>query len=226
MSGMDESGNDRIDRAIDEAARGLTAGEPGAAFTMRVLARVRRRPAVWNWRIVMNPLSVAAVIAIAFAALVMRMSNVRPAVTPQSAPAIADAARDLSTLVSRVPMEPLKSTAPSSSQDAMKRSLAAQSQSLEKAARSQEARSQSQRALSQSQGAPSQSQRALSRSRRARSASDGAPSFVASLAPPPLDVPSIVLPPLEAGASLDVSALAPLAPIVVAPIDQPEGDQS
>jgi hypothetical protein len=90
MSGMDGSGNDVIDRAIDETARGLTAGEPGAAFTTRVMARMRHRPAR-TWRVAMNPLTIVAAVAIAVVVVMMRISNVRPAVAPEPAPAIAGA---------------------------------------------------------------------------------------------------------------------------------------
>ena len=174
-------GND-IDRAIDEAARGMTAGEPGPAFTTRVLARMQHQPSSWNWRWVMAPVSVAAATAVIVVALRTRPADIRPAAADQN---------------------PSRSTA-----------------------------------LSPSGGAPSPSAKAPSPSAGALSPSAGAlspsnfdprtsapPSFVATLAPPPLDLPSMTLQELGAGAPLDVPAMAPLAPMTVASLDQPEGDQ-
>ena len=206
MSGMDESGNDRIDQAIDEAARGLTAGEPGPGFTMRVMTRVHHRPAVWNRRVVMAPLGIAAVIAIASGVLVIRMSNIPPADAPSASSAIADA---------------ISQQRPAFAADALR----GDEESKRRLAPSPSTDSSLQPALSRSLSAPPRSRGALSAPAGALSASAGAPSFVASLAPPPIDVPSIVLPSLDAGDSLDVPALVPLAPIVLAPLDQPEGDQ-
>lgn len=59
-----------LERAIDETARQMTAGEPGAAFTSKVLARLDEGPAhrtsLWRrtpW--VLAPVAAAAIIAIA-----------------------------------------------------------------------------------------------------------------------------------------------------------------
>src|SRR2546428_10225327 len=61
---------DDIDRAIDEVARQLTAGEPGGAFRARVMARIESGESrrVWStWS--MAPLPVATLILIALVAM-------------------------------------------------------------------------------------------------------------------------------------------------------------
>jgi len=54
-----------IDRAIDEVARQLTAGEPGGAFTARVMARIGRGESrrMWPTRL-MAPIPIAAMIIV------------------------------------------------------------------------------------------------------------------------------------------------------------------
>jgi len=209
MNGTDGHHIDIIDRAIDEAARGLTAGEPGAALTMRVLARIQRRPSRWRWQLAADPLNIAVAVTIVIVAVWMRPWDRRPAATTPSAPTIAEAGRP--------PVAP----------DALTSSPARGIPTLldANAATRLDARkkSSSSQALSAPAGAPSASAGARSASAGAPSQSDG--SVVATLAPPPLDAPSIVLPSLEAGASIDVQALVSLEPIIVAPLDQPEGDQ-
>ena len=202
-------GND-VDRAIDEAAREMTAGEPGPAFTTRVLARMQHQPSSWNWRWVMAPVSVAAATAVIVVALRTRPADIRPAAADQN---------------------PSRSTALSPSGGAPSPSAGALSASGG--------------ALSPSGGAPSPQaehhQRQVKHHRRqvehyrrqaahyqpsSRTLAPRTPSsVVATLAPPPLDLPSMTLQELGAGAPLDVPAIAPLAPMTVASLNQPEGDQ-
>lgn len=72
---MSERFTNDFDRVIDEIARELTAGEPGAAFRRRVLARIasgaraRRR---WRAAWMAAPLAAAALIAVAVAATLYR----------------------------------------------------------------------------------------------------------------------------------------------------------
>ena len=73
-----------IDRAIDDVARRLTAGEPDGAFRARVMARIesgeraRRWPGAW----IMSPLPIAALIVIALAAAWSYRSPQRLALQP------------------------------------------------------------------------------------------------------------------------------------------------
>ena len=62
--------DDDIDRAIDEVARELTAGEPEGAFSARVVARIDAGEPRDRWfpRSMMSPLPVAALILVAIAA--------------------------------------------------------------------------------------------------------------------------------------------------------------
>lgn len=60
--------DDAIDRAIDDAARQLTAGEPSGALRARVVARIAQpRRAWWRspWMVSLSAAAVAAMLAIA-----------------------------------------------------------------------------------------------------------------------------------------------------------------
>ena len=79
--------DEHVDAAMDEVVSELTAGEPGAAFTARVLARIdadaagnRTRP-TWRTAWVMSPLALAA--AIVVAAAVFRGGSTKPVRQPQ-----------------------------------------------------------------------------------------------------------------------------------------------
>jgi hypothetical protein len=83
--------DEQIDAAIDETARQMTAGEPGADFRVRVMARIGVGSrlsvgafAIRWWRPALAGLSVAALIVIALVVSRDRKSPQRP---PQSAPA-------------------------------------------------------------------------------------------------------------------------------------------
>ena len=77
--------DERLDAAIDETARQMTAGEQGADFRVRVMARVEARPrAAAMWRPLYAGAAVAALILIA---LVVSRDRKLPQRPPQSAPA-------------------------------------------------------------------------------------------------------------------------------------------
>ena len=82
--------DERADAAIDEVVRELTAGEPGGAFTARVLARidadeaVTRTRATWRPAWVMSPLALAAAIVVAVA--VFHVGSTKPIRQPQPTP--------------------------------------------------------------------------------------------------------------------------------------------
>jgi hypothetical protein len=65
--------HEHVDAAIDEVVCELTGGEPGGAFTTRVLARIdgdeagKRRRTKWRAAWVMSPLALAAAIVVALA---------------------------------------------------------------------------------------------------------------------------------------------------------------
>ncbi|MBI3493065.1 MAG: hypothetical protein HY047_14985, partial [Acidobacteria bacterium] len=59
--------HDALDSAIDEAARQMTAGNTGAAFKARVLARLHERRSIWRSPWMRSPIAVAALIVVAVA---------------------------------------------------------------------------------------------------------------------------------------------------------------
>ncbi|MBZ5557018.1 MAG: hypothetical protein LAO77_07035 [Acidobacteriia bacterium] len=63
--------DDELDTLIDDVARRMTAGDPGAAFTSSVLARLDERRPVWrpvrSWRPALAGLAAAAVLVVAAA---------------------------------------------------------------------------------------------------------------------------------------------------------------
>lgn len=89
--------DERVDAAIDEVVRELTAGEPGSAFTARVLARidadeaVKRTRATWRPAWVLSPLALAA--AIVVAAAVFHVGSTKPIRQPQPTPGVANNGR-------------------------------------------------------------------------------------------------------------------------------------
>jgi hypothetical protein len=103
---MDDSGLDRLDRAIDDAARQLTAGDPPLHFRAAVIARLGKSGrAERRWLIA--PLAAAAVLAGLFVIERAHRGNeipVRPAVRPADialrrtadAPPVRPAAADTS----------------------------------------------------------------------------------------------------------------------------------
>jgi hypothetical protein len=173
---------DHIDRAIDEEAHALTAGEPDAAFRARIVARLDQDgPARRAWWIV-APLAAAATIAIA-----VTMWSMRDRTTP-AAPNPAMARRETPAPQPRPPRVDTS---------------AAPQRTTANAARAERT--------------------APPRGARDRAANVMAgpieASAVTELAPPPLDVPSIAVAPIDRGPSLQLDQLAAIAPIAVAPLD-------
>ena len=71
---MDDSA---IDRAIDETARAMTAGEPGGAFRAQVMERLEERPAV------RRPMGIVwSTVAAAAIALAVLVGRGRPSLAP------------------------------------------------------------------------------------------------------------------------------------------------
>src|SRR5262245_57659332 len=66
MFNANDSSDGAIDRAIDDVARGMTAGEPNGALRARVMARIAGPQRAW-WRSpwVLSPLALAAIVMIA-----------------------------------------------------------------------------------------------------------------------------------------------------------------
>jgi hypothetical protein len=154
-----------IDRAIEQAARELIAGEPSPAFRLRVIERlderrwIRRSP--WLW----SPIAVAAVVLIAVA---LRTPHREP---PHRDELYARAIHLLASVPNRS-APPLTSTI--------------------------EIRHESTPAAGQ--------------------------SVVLALAPPRLEVSSLLLTTMSAGASIEIPELETIAPITVAPIGDPQGE--
>jgi len=84
---MDDSA---IDRAIDETARAMTAGEPGGALRARVMERIGERPAVvrpmWIvWPTVATAAAIALAVFIGRGTLSPQRTSPAPAATTQAA---------------------------------------------------------------------------------------------------------------------------------------------
>jgi hypothetical protein len=174
---------DHIDRAIDDAARALTAGEPGAAFRARIVARLEdggpSRRAWW----IGAPIAAAAAIAIVVALVSGRGQTSPAAVKPAVAPVETASAPRMQRAAPRVDTSP----------------------SLE----------QTTAANAGAKGPPRRE-----RVHERGAASDASnTSAVTQLAPSPLDIPSIVVEPIEGGPTLQLDQLEPIAPIAVAPLD-------
>jgi hypothetical protein len=174
-----------IDRAIDEVARQLTAGEPGGAFRARVMARIERGESrrVWSTRL-MAPMPVAALLLIALVA----MWSYRAYRSPAASPELTQTASEPRGEVLRGALQPAT-------------------------ARRVEAPVQLAPSVP-----PSRSPAALPSSARPMRARPMQPSEVGALAPPPLDMPSIALAPIDRGDSIRLEQLEPIAPIDLAPL--------
>ena len=209
---------DHIDRAIDDTARALTAGEPDVGFRARVIARLDARAAARRRWWIAAPITAAALIGIALITfsgrertgpaaenpVIARGGNAAGAAGRMPAPHV-----DASTAVARggTPTVPrTRTAAPAGTQTPAPRVDASTPPERTTAANNAAV-----------VGAPaSRGERARTR-RTAADASD--PSPVSQLAPPPLDVPSIALAPIDGGPSLRIDRLAPIAPVAVAPLD-------
>jgi hypothetical protein len=57
--------DERLDAAVDEAARRMTAGEPGPEFRRRVMARIDRKRSTPAWSVAIASVAAAAVVVVA-----------------------------------------------------------------------------------------------------------------------------------------------------------------
>jgi hypothetical protein len=206
--------NAGIDAAIDAVARQMTEGASPADLRARVLARIDEGGAAapwWRSMSIAAPLAAAAVVVIA-AVLFRAPSDVRlnPDGTGNEVPLKPDATHSSvqphsqpDSLVSQNPDATPDEPRPTSSSEA--------SPGEPRSARSEPSRGT---ALQKPHitGAP------------ARSIPNGTTrSAIAALAPPPIELESIVLGPLAPPRSLALDELEPIAPIAVTPLG--EGDQ-
>jgi hypothetical protein len=158
------SNDNAIDRAIEQAARELIAGEPSPAFRVRVIARLGERRGIPRSAWLLSPIAVAAVVLIA---LSLR--------TPVSDPPAHEELRTRAIdLIASGPDRPVPLVTP---------------------------------AIEIRQDPTPVGQ-----------------SVVAALAPPQLEVPSLVLTAMPVGESIEIPELETIAPITVAPIGDPQGE--
>src|SRR4051794_5398372 len=188
---------DHIDHAIDDTARALSAGEPDAAFRARIVARLEeggRSHRAW-W--IGAPIAAAALIAIALVFFSARERTSPGEVRPDVARGEAPAAPRTQTSTPAVDA----STSPE--------------RAAEQTPRQTRLRTRAANAASVKESTPRGEG-----IRERRAAEDaGGPSPVTQLAPPPLEVPSIAVAPIDGGPSLQLDQLAPIAPIAVAPLE-------
>jgi len=192
----DEQHDGRIDAAIDEVARRMTAGSPDSAFKARVLARIdgdrlalRDPSASRGWRLawMLAPLVVAALIIITIA--VFRASNRQS----RSAPDVAQRP------------SPAETVTPAGT--ARDRGLVKDGTAAPRTTETLVQRAQAPLGPAMSRRLP-----------RARAES----SEVDALAPSPLEVDSIRLAALPPASSIRLAPLEPIAPIDVAPLGEPD----
>jgi hypothetical protein len=173
---------DDTDRTIDDVARRLTAGEPDAAFRVRVLARIEAGEArrAWRLRWALAPASIAAAIGIAITWAAVREHRSAPIV---GAPRAAGQARVL-----------LKPDAPAVGTPVRL--------------------------------VPDTRSEGPVRWKPDRTDARTPASEIDALAPPPIDVPSIALAPIDRGVSIQLRELAPIAPLEVAPLADPNPNEN
>jgi hypothetical protein len=159
------SSDSAIDRAIEQAARELIAGEPSPAFPMRVIQRLDERRGIRRSAWLLSPIAVAAAVLIAF--WLRTPNSEHPEHEELGARAIH--------LTASVPDRPAPqlTSAIEITHDPMP--VAGQ-------------------------------------------------SAVSALAPPQLEVPSLVLTAMPVGESIEIPVLETIAPITVAPIGDPQGE--
>ena len=161
------SSDNAIDRAIEQAARELIAGEPSPAFRVRVMERLDDRHGIRRSVWLLPPIAVAVVVLIAF--WLRTPSREHSDHEELHARAIH--------LIASVPDRPAQLLTPAS---------------------------------------------------EIRPDHDPTPvagqSVVAALAPPQLEVPSLLLTEMPVGESIGIPELETIAPITVAPIGDPQGE--
>jgi len=160
------SNDNAIDRAIEQAARELIAGEPSPAFRVRVMARLDERHRIRRSAWLLSPIAVAAVVLIAFS--LRTPTSDQPAHEELPARAI----RWIASVPDRSAPQPTSSI---------------------------EIRHDPPPAAGQ--------------------------SVVAALAPPQLEVPSLLLTEMPVGESIGIPELETIAPITVAPIGDLQGER-
>src|SRR5262249_62010286 len=101
-----------LDRVIDDAARGMTAGEPGASFRARVIARIDERRAPWTRPFVLVPIAAAALIALALFIARDRASHAPARPVPPEAGRPPRAAREAGPSPTARPPAPAGPTQP------------------------------------------------------------------------------------------------------------------
>jgi hypothetical protein len=112
--------DERVDTTIDEVVRELTAGEPGSAFTARVLARIdageagKRTRATWRAAWVMSPLALAVAMVVAVA--VFRSESTKPVQQPQPAAGVENKATVAPESTGPQPAQPRASCRPPEAQ--------------------------------------------------------------------------------------------------------------
>ena len=201
--------DDDIDRAIDDVARDLTAGEPDGAFRARVMARIESGGARRGWSAwILSPVGVAAVTLIALAGAWSYRAYRSPATSAPSA--LRRASPELTGNTSEQRRERLALHPPETiALQRDERPTVASALVAPTARRVETAE-------------PTKGARAFQASVRLP-----ASSGVGSLAPQSLTVPSIALAPIDRGDSIQpidradsirLQQLEPIAPIDVAPL--------
>lgn len=205
-----------LERALDEVAREMTAGDPDAGLRARVMARLEGRAADedratripswaqtrWAWTRVAQPASVwrrhawmaaPAAVAIAVLLAVFLMRDRRMQTPADTVPTVAQSG-------SPAPAAGERPTPQRADAEPTPRAV-------------------------QSAGGRNAAQSAPRLSARAASAPTARPSEVAALAPPPLAMPSIQLNAIDPAASIALPRLNPIEPITVTPIGEPQGER-
>lgn len=159
------SSDNAIDRAIEQAARELIAGEPSPAFRAHVIERLDERHGILRSAWLLPPIAVAVVVLIAFS--LRTPSSEHPDHEELHARAIH--------LIASVPDRPAPRLAPATELRHDPTPVAGE-------------------------------------------------SVVAALAPPQLEMPSLVLTEMPVGESIGIPELETIAPITVAPIGDPQGE--
>jgi hypothetical protein len=184
-----------LDRAIDEVARALTAGEPGAAFRARVLARVAggdRFRRSWRAAWIAAPMAAAAA-AIAIVAVLVSHSASDRRPRPFGANASDRRLRPSGPGASDRGPDPF---GPGTQRAAVDREAGPKAPALQ---------------TSREPQVPNPDRISNPESR--------IPSAVAALAPPALSVDSIALAPIGSGDPLEVPQLAAPPPLNIPPLD-------
>jgi hypothetical protein len=209
---MDDKRQDSFDRAIDEAARALTDGEPSPRFRAAVIARVTgagRRGTHRAW--LLAPLAAAAVLA----GLLVAQYEYR------DAPPVRQA--DIALGVTSSPAAPGTSTqhpAPAPGTSTQHPITTAPGTSTRALSTQHPAPAPGTSTQHPITTAPGTSTLALSTQHPAPID----PSPLSDLAPPRLTVAPLVIDTLDPDPSIRLDPLQPIASIAIAPLD-PEGDQ-